>query len=192
MRYLGQKRYHHPLFYPSSLSVFYDWFWQAFFMIQGMQNCTSAKKSWVHPLNEPLNYETVRRCRCTTLFLKKVRAQRKQSKKDTIFTYFWVLLQFLVVVAKKVHCLFKDCICCCAFSRKLAWNNGSRKISLNKQMSNFKSNSKNCWIWHHNSKSYEALFKNVKWICVLVHKLNSTLCAPAVIIAITAKFSYFT
>ena len=125
--YLGQKCYH-PLFFLSSLSVFYDWFWQAFFMIRGMQNCTSAKKSWVHPLNEPLNYETVQRCctATTTLFLKKVRAQRKQSKKDTIFTYFWVLLQFLVV-AKKVHRLFKDCIYCCAFSRKLAWNNGSKK-----------------------------------------------------------------
>ena len=197
VRYLGQKCYHHPLFFPSSLSVFYDWFWQAFFMIRGMQNCTSAKKSWVHPLNEPLNYETVRRSLLHYSLSEKSEGSEKAIKKGY---YFYLLLSSSAILSssskesalplQRLYLLL--CFLLKVFKENWHETMVVRKILLNKQMSNFKSNRKNWWIWICNIKSYEALFKNVKWICVLVHKLNSTLGAPAVIIAITAKFSYFT
>ena len=99
VRYLGQKCYHHPLFFPSSLSVFYDWFWQAFFMIRGMQNCTSAKKSWVHPLNEPLNYETVRRSLLHYHYFslsEKSEGSEKAIKKGY---YFYLLLSSSAILS---------------------------------------------------------------------------------------------
>ena len=66
-------------------------------MIRGMQNCTSAKKSWVHPLNEPLNYETV----CAAMPLHYSLSEKSEGSEKAIKKgyYFYLLLSSSAILS---------------------------------------------------------------------------------------------